>query len=182
MPDSSAYLKTLKATLDQIPNDKLSMVVSMLREHRHGFIWICGNGGSQANATHFSIHLQERGFQVVEMSSEPALSSALSNDGSYESFWAKRLKRTGRPGDLLVVFSGSGASVNAIAAVAQARYMDIKTIAFRGFGGGPLRDMVHWNITLDMDAYGPVEDAHSAMLHMVSDLLGEMEHGPALAR
>mgnify|MGYP001618424793 CR=1 FL=1 len=155
-----------------------------LKMYRSAGLWCAGNGGSQANAAHLSLHLQECGIRAVEFMGEAALSSAFANDATYEASLAKRLRLLSRPSDLLIVLTGSGNSINIITALAEARRLGLDTIGLLGFGGGMAKGLCRVPIVLTATSYGPVEDAHSAVVHMLAGLLSDddAKRGPALAR
>lgn len=179
-----AYLNDLKDALDGIPLWQVAKAGKyILRTHLAGGTVFCaGNGGSQANAAHLSLHLQERGIRSIDMLGEGAIHSALANDYTYEGSLAKRLRLLAKPEDLLVVVSGSGNSLNLVAALAEARRLKVSSVALLGFGGGMAASMARVPIVLRCQAYGPVEDTHSAIIHMIAGNLGDTGHGPALAR
>lgn len=180
---AQGYLNRLQAALAEIPLWQVCKAANYLRKAhvQNGTIWCVGNGGSQANAAHLSLHLQERGIRGVDLMGEAAIGSALSNDVTYEGALAKRLRMLAKPGDALVVFTGSGNSINIVTALAEAKRLDLLTIGLLGFGGGMSLELVRVPITLQSREYGPVEDAHSAIVHILATMLGEPGHGPALA-
>lgn len=181
---AQAYIALLTKAIAEIPLWQVCKAAKLIMGVREvgGTVWCLGNGGSQANAAHLSLHLQERGIRAVDMMAEAAVASALANDYTYEAAFAKRLRLLVRPGDALAVISGSGNSVNILTALAEARQQSIPTIGLFGFGGGMARGLVRVPITLNTGSYGQVEDTHSAVVHIISEMLGAASHGPALAR
>lgn len=179
---AQAYLRRLDTTLREIPLWQLCKAAKYLRKiHAHnGTIWCAGNGGSQANAAHLSLHLQEHGYAALDMMGEGAMLSALSNDYTYEAGLARLLRLRAKEHDGLVIFTGSGNSINILAALAEANRQQLSTIGILGSGGGMSRELVRVPIILQTKEYGPVEDAHSAVIHILSEMLGMMTHGPPL--
>ena len=180
------YRAAAIAALNEIPAWQVAKAAKYIRKTHQagGTVWCAGNGGSQANAAHLSLHLQECGIRAVEFMGEAALSSAFANDATYEASLAKRLRLLSRPSDLLIVLTGSGNSINIITALAEARRLGLDTIGLLGFGGGMAKGLCRVPIVLTATSYGPVEDAHSAVVHMLAGLLSDddAKRGPALAR
>jgi D-sedoheptulose 7-phosphate isomerase len=106
-------------------------------------LFICGNGGSAANAMHmandFLYGVSKRpgsGINVSALPSNASVLTCLANDCGYEQIFSLQLAVKGRPGDLLLVLSGSGNSENIVKALEQAKSMDMKSFAILGYSGG----------------------------------------------
>jgi D-sedoheptulose 7-phosphate isomerase len=99
--------------------------------------------------------------------------SALANDEGFERIYAGQLENLARPGDLLVVISASGNSRNLVAAVCTARALGAATLGFLGFDGGALKSLVddYVLVPTPQGAYGPVEDVHHVICHLVATCL-----------
>ena len=181
---AQAYLGRLNTALGQIVLWQVAKASKYLRKtaDNGGTVWCVGNGGSHANASHLSLHLQERGIHAVDLMGEGPIQSALSNDFSYEGSLAQRLLVLGAPQDTLVIISGSGNSLNLIAALAEARRQGMVSIGLLGFGGGMALSLVRIPINLHLHEYGPIEDAHSAIIHILAEMLGNVGHGPISRR
>ena len=106
-------------------------------------LFLCGNGGSAANANHLATDLVygvgSRGkplFRAHSLAANPSVLTCLGNDTGYAQTFSRQLRALAQPWDVLVAFSGSGNSPNIIEALRTARRMKVLTIAFLGFSGG----------------------------------------------
>jgi D-sedoheptulose 7-phosphate isomerase len=175
---SSAYLDQLRQCLDQLQPDRIAAVTALLVDayERRARVFIAGNGGSAATATHMACDLAKsvtnagrvRGFDVMSLSDNASLLTAWANDAGYETTFAEPLRAFAKPGDLLIVLSASGKSPNIVAAVTAARSIGLKTIGLLGFDGGPAAAMVDEAIVIDSHDYGIVEDLHLTLNHIIT--------------
>ena len=168
-----SYLVRLKTTLADIPSLSLENIATELfavKRHQ-GVIYVCGNGGSHANASHFVLHLLENGFHAIDLMAETPSLSALSNDRSYAKAGFQRLRWAASAKDALVVFSGSGDSENVLLALTEAKRLQMATIGILGFGGGAALYLCTVALVVGSKDYGPVEDSHSVVLHVLTELL-----------
>ncbi len=105
-------------------------------------VFLCGNGGSSANANHlandliYGINPSGRGMNVHSLCANSAINLCLANDVGYENIFSHQLRSLGKEGDLLLVFSGSGNSPNVIKAINEAKTLGITSYAMLGFDGG----------------------------------------------
>ena len=185
MSDGS-YTERLKVALSEVNPVQVAEAVARLKGVRvmEGRAFVLGNGGSYANAGHLILHLQELGIMAENLLGNPETTSALANDTSYASLAAIRLRKayTGQEG-VLIVLSGSGNSENVILALAEAKRLGMHSIALLGMGGGMALKLTTFPITIACREYGPIEDVHSAIVHMIAEGLGDKStsHGPPLA-
>jgi D-sedoheptulose 7-phosphate isomerase len=170
------YLKAQKAAHDSIPAEEVAQVIEKfrqaLREDRQIFVF--GNGGSAANASHFATDLGKgasdkigRRFRVLSLNDNVSWMTALGNDYAYEDLFVRQLMNYGRPGDLVLVLSVSGNSPNLVKAVAWATDHGLDTIALVGAKRGRLAELARQTIVINDTHYGRVEDAHMGICHMI---------------
>ena len=95
-------------------------------------MYLCGNGGSAANALHIANDLVACGVKAHALPSEIAIVTASANDYSYDEAFSKSLETYGEPGDLLIVLSGSGKSPNILKAMAVAKEKGMRSFAIVG--------------------------------------------------
>ena len=170
------YLQQLRDALDALDLEAVRQVrerFTAARE-RDAEIFLCGNGGSGATASHLANDLgkgasldQARRFRVIALTDNVPWITALANDISYDVIFAEQLRNLARPGDLLLAISGSGNYANIIQAVQAARELGVETIGWTGFGGGQLAQLADLSITVDSHHMGRVEDVHTVLMHLV---------------
>ena len=172
------YLSQLQhalAALDLQAVERARDLIADARERR-GQVFLCGNGGSAATASHMANDLgkgasygrqREKRFRVAALTDNIPWMTALANDVDYDAIFAEQLRNLGEPGDLLIAISGSGNSANVLNAVAVAGELGITTIGWTGFGGGMLKDRVDLAIVVDSHHMGRVEDVHTVLMHLM---------------
>jgi D-sedoheptulose 7-phosphate isomerase len=171
------YLETLKSVLNELPLDAVDKVMDVFEDayRKDRTIFICGNGGSASTAGHwvcdFSKGTVAAGAPRLRMISlgdnEPML-TAYANDVSYDQVFAEPVRTYVRAGDVVVLMTASGNSPNILEAAKASREMGAVTVGLIGFGGGKLAAMVDHPITVSCREYGPVEDLHLVLDHIIS--------------
>jgi len=184
----SGYLADQKAALDSIPADAVSELIDKLKGAlaNGANIYIFGNGGSAANASHFATDLGKgasdklgRRFRVLSLNDNVSWMLALGNDYSYEDVFVGQLQNYGRPGDIAIGLSVSGNSPNCVKALDWARKNGLQTVALVGAKRGRMAEVAEQVIAINDTHYGRVEDAHMGICHLLCYAF--MEH-PEWAR
>ncbi len=180
---AARYLKEvhdLVATLDDSAVPEVVELLLEARRHRR-HIFICGNGGSAATASHFVNDLNkgasvtgQRRFRAIGLVDNTPLLMAWSNDRAYEHALAEQLLNFVEPGDVLVAISGSGNSRNVLHAVQAARQHGATTVGITGFDGGKLRHLVDYSLHVDSSCMEQVEDAHMILCHTMTVTLRQL--------
>jgi D-sedoheptulose 7-phosphate isomerase len=181
---AARYLRDFERVLAAVDVDAVARVVAQLAAARDNqrTIYIAGNGGSAATASHWANDLGKatkcagRGWiRVMCLSDNTPWLTALANDEGYERIFAGQLENFGAVGDVLIVISASGNSPNLVQAVALANERGLVTIALLGFDGGVLKDRVSEYLWLPTEhgAYGLVESGHAVLCDMVTTCLME---------
>ena len=139
-------------------------------------IYCIGNGGSSSIANHFVCDLvkgynYEKKFNLISLSNNIEIITAISNDISYEEIFSFQLSKYGVKNDLLIAISSSGNSKNIIKAMKIAKKIGIKTISLTGFNGGQAKKLADININVSSKNYGVIEDTHSFIMHSVTQIL-----------
>lgn len=176
------YLKLFNELVENIDVDAVERATNLLRaaRDRGGVIYIAGNGGSAATATHLANDLGKatkisglRPIRALSMSDNVSWLTALGNDEGYERIFAGQMENFAKPGDVLIVISTSGNSANLVKAVELAKEAGVKSIGVLGFEGGKLMEMVDESIWLPspVGAYGPVESAHTVVVDLINACL-----------
>lgn len=172
------YLERLRSGIGAVQVSDLEntyRAISNVRDNQ-GTVWICGNGGSSATASHMQVDLSfgvKPGVRARSMSDNSAALTATGNDVSYDSVFSRQLELEGSGRDLLIVISASGNSANLLRAVESAKRVGMQTVAFIGFDGGKLKHMVDIAVhtpTKHGD-YGVAEDLHGSLNHILKEML-----------
>jgi len=179
------YLNELKKSMDDLPLDKINEIVNMLksayRKKRH--IFIMGNGGSAATASHFVCDLAKgtrvqgkNHFKVIGLTDNVPLLTAWSNDVSYNDVFKSQLENLLEKDDIVIVFTGSGNSGNILEAAKYARKIKAKTIAFTGFDGGKIKKHADICLIVPSNNMERIEDLHLILEHLIKLFLWEEIH------
>ena len=148
-------------------------------DERGGSVFVVGNGGSAAIASHAVIDLINVAKLRAFTLHEPAVLTCIVNDYGYENAYSRLLKHMARPGDALIAISSSGRSTNIRNAATQVVENGGSVITLSGFlPDNPLRSMGDVNIWLNASDYGLVEIGHQFILHNMSDRFGVMNGTP----
>ena len=172
----SSYIERMQTALSSLPVDRLGVLAERLNEARdHGRnIYIMGNGGSGATASHFVCDMNkganvegQKRFRVMCLNDSIATVLAYANDLNYSSVFVEQLRNFVQPNDIVIGISGSGNSENVILALQYAREAGSYTVAFVGFDGGTLGKTADVVIHTPVNDMQVVEDLHMAMCHML---------------
>ena len=172
----SNYVKAQKAAHDSIPLDAVAQLIEKFRQaHKEDRqIFVFGNGGSAANASHFATDLGKgssdklgKRFRVLSLNDNASWMTALGNDYAYEDVFVRQLMNYGHPGDLVMAMSVSGSSPNLVKAVGWAKENGLQTIALVGGKRGRLGELAERVVVINDTHYGRVEDAHMGICHMI---------------
>lgn len=152
--------------------DFFDRVVSLTEgiRRRKSTAFFIGNGASASMSSHMAADFAKNGRVHTETFTDLALITALANDISYDEVFRIPLLSRGRPGDILVSISSSGASPNILKATEAAREIGMTVVTFSGMRPeNPLRKMGDLNTFVPAPTYGVVETAHAALLHFWMD-------------
>ena len=170
------YLKAQKAALNSIPVDAVTQLIEKLqaawKEDRQIFVF--GNGGNAANASHFATDLGKgssdkmgKRFRVLSLNDNISWMTALANDYAYEDIFAGQLQNYGKPGDIALGIRVSGNSANCVKALDWARQHGLRTVALVGAKRGRMAEIAEQVIVINDTHYGRVEDAQMGICHML---------------
>jgi len=186
MDFSKDYLDKLRLNLDKLDSSRIEKVVDVLINawKNNKQIFIIGNGGSAATASHLACDLAkgtlkgfydptEKRFRVISLADSMPILTALANDVGYDNIFSQQLSNLITPGDVLIVITGSGNSENILRAINLAQNYKATTIAFLGSDGGKAKGLVDHYIIYEENHYGRIEDAHSILCHLISAWLRE---------
>lgn len=172
----SEYVNEYKRVLDSIPIDQVESLIKSLKKSldRNSQIFVIGNGGSAANASHFVTDLGKgasdeigKRFRCLSLNDNVAWMTALSNDSDYEDVFQQQLINFAKPNDLLIVLSVSGNSPNVVKAISWAKENGMRTVALAGGQRGKITEIADDSIIVDSKHYGQVEDAQMTICHIL---------------
>lgn len=176
--DFNSYKKNLYSTLESLDLHELEHFLNLLIEayKNDKFIFVIGNGGSAANASHLAQDLakgtkinpeQTKRLKALSLTDNLPFITAQGNDEGYDSIFEQQLRTFASEGDLLIAISGSGNSPNIIKAVKWANNNGLKTIGITGFDGGKLKKISHHSVNVALNDMCTSESIHSIIFHYV---------------
>jgi len=174
----SRYKNNLVSLVNKIDESVIQNVIDSFEDtySKNGKIYIIGNGGSAATASHMvndlGVGLARRDiryFDIECLSDNTSVCTALANDIGYDHIFSMQLKNKINTNDLLIAISCSGNSANIINAVEYAKAKKTKIIGLTGFDGGKLKKLsdINFHIQTDKNEYGLVEDLHMIFDHII---------------
>jgi len=187
---ASEYLEGLKSLLEKFDLCGFEKIVDCILDaynaDRH--IFVMGNGGSGATASHFACDINkgccmslEKKFKMICLNDNLPTLLALANDISYDVVFVEQLKNFFVPGDLVIGISGSGNSPNVLKAIEYARDHQGVTIGLTGFAGGKLAllaDIAWIAPVMDMQK---VEDMHVIVTHIIMQVISSKLLSPKIS-
>ena len=174
------YADEVSNVLESIDATSISRVVKEIDSaiQANSTIWVFGNGGSSATASHFCVDLSKgaalrgsRTIRAIPLMDLTPIQSAWSNDLSYAEAMAMSLKHHARTGDLVIVISGSGNSLNILNVTQMAHELKLKVIGMTGFDGGEVRKLLDFEIHVPSMDMQIVEDSHHTVCHFISKVV-----------
>jgi D-sedoheptulose 7-phosphate isomerase len=174
--DVNAYFDSVVDVIAKMPFTTIDRIVNVLMQgyESNHMIYLFGNGGSAALASHFACDLgkgatngSSKRFQVLALTDNIPLITAWANDAGYEDIFAEQLKTFVRPDDISFAISGSGKSANVLKALKVAREAGAFTIGLTGFKGGDMKDLCDLCLTIPSDNMQIIEDLHLSVTHAV---------------
>ena len=182
------WLGEAARALSEIDADAVARAAELLMATRRqgNTIFVAGNGGSAATASHLALDLQKAarapngaGTRAISLADNAGLITAWGNDTTFDRVFAEQLEALARRGDALVVISVSGNSPNLLALLQSARCLGLVTVGLLGRSGGAARTLVDAAVLVPSEDYGWVETAHVALHHVLTYALRASAAGPA---
>ena len=176
------YLTDVNATLARLPIGAITQVIDVLEETRERgkSVFVFGNGGSAATASHFACDLAKGAIcfgkprlKAFALTDHIPLLSAWANDSAYEHIFAEQLENFIQAGDIVIGISGSGNSANVLNGVRVAKNKGGITIGFIGFNGGKLKELVDIPVVVPIHNMEQAEDIHLLLGHIITTCLRE---------
>ncbi|MGH8292265.1 MAG: phosphoheptose isomerase [Gammaproteobacteria bacterium] len=160
------------------------MATALKQGHK---IMSCGNGGSAADAQHFSAELLNRferertPLPGIALTTDTSTLTSISNDYHYDEVFAKQVRALGQPGDVLLAISTSGNSPNVVRAMQVAHEKGVHIVALTGRDGGKMAPLVKspdMEIRVPAQVTARIQEVHLLALHCLCDLIDEQLFGP----
>lgn len=184
---AAAYLRRSAEIMQSIDTAELGEVIAVLEAARaaHRRVFVCGNGGSAATASHFAAGLgkegswqQARRFRALALTDNIAWLTSLANDTDYTRIFVEQLKNHAEPEDVLIAFSGSGNSHNVLRAVEWANAHELVTVGITG-PAGALGALARYRVSVGTDHMGHIEEGHFLIQHLITYFFTEAPTGGA---
>ncbi|MDZ4860488.1 MAG: SIS domain-containing protein [Candidatus Hydrogenedentes bacterium] len=175
------YLAGLVRVLENLDRDQISNFCALLDSARDESrqIFIFGNGGSGANASHITGDLvkgasykRDKRFRMMCLNDNDAAVLAYANDVGYDDVFVEQLKNFFNPGDVVIGISGSGNSENILRAMKFANEHGAETVGFCGYPGGKLESVVKHVVHANIRDMQWAEDVHLIVGHIAMKCLG----------
>ena len=154
-----------------------AMADSLLNNHK---IMACGNGGSAADAQHFSAEMLNRfemerpGLPAIALTTDSSTLTSIANDYQYAEIYSKQVRALGQEGDVLLAISTSGNSHNVIHAIDAAHDRNMITVALTGRDGGKIKNLMANNdfeICVPTQSTARIQEVHIMIIHSLCDLI-----------
>jgi D-sedoheptulose 7-phosphate isomerase len=181
---SRRYFDYLNKLMNSLDVNAIAAFANELEKARsdHNTIFFIGNGGSAVTASHmandFGTDIRKKGgsdlpFRAMALTDNMSVITAIANDDGYENIFVNQLRIHFRPGDKLVAISVSGNSPNVVEAAKWVKHRDGTVLSLVGFDGGKLKQIsdVVVHVETLRGEYGPVEDIHMVMDHLLANWL-----------
>lgn len=183
-----AYFQTLSRTIPQLPYAIIQQIISVIMqafEDDHT-IFVFGNGGSAATASHIMCDLSKGTIagsdaprlKVMAFTDNVPLLTAWANDAGYDQVFSQQVRNFVRPGDVVLAISGSGNSPSVIQALKTARDLGATTLGMAGFQGGEMKAFCDICAVVPADNIQVVEDLHHAIAHAMLTAVRQMLCSP----
>src|SRR3990167_5824325 len=176
MREIKEYLIDVGSILNTFPVEKINEIINKLidayRNNRQIFLF--GNGGSAATASHFACDLgkstamqNRKRFRVYSLADNIPLLTAWANDTDYEFIFSEQMENFIENGDIAFALSGSGNSKNVLNALKLAKGKNIFTIVLTGYAGGKMKDLCDICLIVPSDNMQKIEDVHLVLCHVI---------------
>lgn len=177
------YFEGIKKALDNLNRDEINEAINAILAayNKDGNIYIFGNGGSAATASHFACDFNknvcektDKKFNFICLNDNTPTIMAIANDISYDDIFSFQMKNKLKENDLVIGISGSGNSKNIIKGVYYALECGIDTLGISGYDGGRLRQLTKYHLHVNINDMQMTEDIHMIFDHMMMRCFYEM--------
>lgn len=178
------YFEVEKKVLDSISKEDLNTLMNLLVDAKNAgkTIFIMGNGGSAATASHYVCDFnkgvslgKEKMFKFICLNDNIPTMMAYANDLSYADVFVGPLKNFLQPGDIVIGISGSGNSENVVRAIQYANENGGITVGLTGYSGGKIKQLCKYNVHIPVNDMQITEDLHMVLDHCMMKILCKYE-------
>ena len=175
-------IETHKKMTAELQESGIETVVSIAQAittalKQNGTVYLCGNGGSAADAQHIAGELvgrfrrERKALAAVALSTDTSIITSIANDYAYENVFARQVEALVREGDILWAFSTSGTSASVIAAAQSAKKKGVYVIAFTGTNNSKLEQIADICFCADSESTARSQEIHQLAYHIICDLV-----------
>ncbi len=175
-------IETHKKMTAELQNSGIETMVSIAQAitralEQNGTVYLCGNGGSAADAQHIAGELvgrfrrERKALAAVALTTDTSIITSIANDYAYENVFSRQVEALVREGDILWAFSTSGSSANVIAAVQSAKKKGALVIAFTGSTDSNLEQIADICFCADSESTARSQEIHQLAYHIICDLV-----------
>lgn len=174
------YFDILSNQIKSIDLKKLEQIIKLLNNtiKKNKFVFCCGNGGSAAISNHFEVDFikgvnekSKKMSRFISLSSNTEIITAIANDRGYKYIFKDQFKVLSKKNDIILCISSSGNSENIVEILKFGKKNKYKTILLSGFNGGRGRKLADYNLHINSNDYGIIEDSHHAIMHYIINKL-----------
>jgi len=188
------YLDWTREICNQIEPSEVQQLIEVLMEARKNrtSIFVIGNGGSAATASHLSMDLgkgtlrdtdDHPRFRINSLTDNLPYVTAWANDFDYTKVFEQQLRNLGSSGDIVIGISASGNSANVLRAIEYAEDAGMITVGMTGFSGGELKKIVDHSVHVSVDDYGMAENMHMIIVHIIiTQITARIANDPSVPR
>ncbi|WP_027327521.1 D-sedoheptulose 7-phosphate isomerase [Helicobacter pametensis] len=175
-----AHIQVAQQTLQGLQSQIIevsSHLVETLKKGRK--ILICGNGGSAADAQHFSAELtgrykvERRGLPAIALSTDTSALTAIGNDYGFDFVFSRQVEALAEEGDVIFGISTSGNSINVIHALTEGKKKGCKSIGLSGKGGGKMNEVCDLHLVIPSNDTPRIQEMHILIIHLLCQSIDE---------
>lgn len=175
------HQETISLLIEKCTQDveKAAILCKRALENGHR-IFICGNGGSAADAQHIAAEIvgrfvkERKGMPAIALTTDTSILTAVSNDYGFQQVFSRQVEALACPGDVLIGISTSGNSSNVMTALEVAKKIGVFTIAMTGGNGGHMATYCDASIVVPSNVTARVQEAHILIGHTICQVLDEV--------
>lgn len=180
--DITIYLDTLTRVINNLDKNEINRTMQAIlkKYNEQATIYIFGNGGSAATASHFVCDFNKGAcmgtknkFRFICLNDNTPIITAIANDISYDDIFSYQLQGVLSKNDMVIAISGSGNSKNIIKAVKYAKEIGCEVVGITGYDGGLLKKHADYSLHVDINDMQKVEDVHMAFDHMMMQIFSK---------